>query len=344
MKSSRKPIGFTLVELLVVIAIIAILVSLLLPAVSAAREAARRTQCMNGIRNLALAVVNYESSKQKLPPSSQMERRVNSVRMYTGEQFSWIVEVLPFLEEQAIYDRIDFQVDVFSQQDADLFGAQPNILLCPSDAGQGRTFYDETYSNGRYFAKGNYAAYAGPEHITAQRIFSGMLIHEEQPVRRIRDGMSKTIMLTEVRTRDKQHDQRGAWAIAWTGTTLLALDIHSESLNCSNARVQTPENTSYIPCTSYYELGQPPNNPPGAFNRDMIRVCSAEDKQESDLLGMPCGRDAWSSAAPRSLHPGGVNAAFGDGSVRFVPDQVDLGAFAQQICIDDGRVIDDSSY
>ena len=60
-KSSRKPIGFTLVELLVVIAIIAILVSLLLPAVNASREAARRTQCLNGIRNLPLAVVNYES-------------------------------------------------------------------------------------------------------------------------------------------------------------------------------------------------------------------------------------------------------------------------------------------
>jgi hypothetical protein len=148
-------------------------------------------------------------------------------------------------------------------------------------------------------------------------------------------------VLTEVRTRAKEYDQRGAWAIAWTATTLLALDVHSLTIGGSACGRGTPTDAKYIPDPDFFELGQPPNNPPGEFNRDMIRRCNAEDERETDLLGMPCFRESWTSAATRSLHPGGVHGLFGDNSVRFVPDQVNVGVFARQICINDGLPIAD---
>ena len=100
--------GFTLVELLVVIAIIAMLVSLLIPAVNAAREAARRTQCSNNLRQLALGVVNYESAKSHLPPSYT---RPNRSAFSFDTRHSFITFVLPYMEEQALADRITFEYD-----------------------------------------------------------------------------------------------------------------------------------------------------------------------------------------------------------------------------------------
>ena len=333
----RSNKAFTLVELLVVIAIIGILVSLLLPAVQQAREAARMIQCKNSLRNLGLAVLNYESSRKKLPPSNQMKERGAGpiVSMYTGEQFSWIVQVLPFIEEQAIHDQINFEETVFNQA-VGMFDRQPSLLMCPSDATGGRFYFDEQFTNGRRFGKGNYAAYASPEHITAMKVFPGALVDEPQSLRKIKDGTSHTMMLSEVRTRDAEYDQRGAWAIAWTGATLLGLDVHSQSLGGSAVSLGTDKNLPYLPDPDYFELAQPPNNPPGQFNRDMIRKCSSEDEQATDILGMPCFRESWTSAAPRSLHTGGVNAVFADNSVKFVADSVDVGIMALNVSINDG--------
>src|SRR5690349_16608111 len=98
-KSAISKRGFTLVELLVVIAIIGILVALLLPAIQAAREAARRAKCQANIHNVALAVLNYESSKKKFP--------VGFVSQPSGnEAWGWSVFILPYLEEQALYDKL----------------------------------------------------------------------------------------------------------------------------------------------------------------------------------------------------------------------------------------------
>ncbi len=93
--------GFTLVELLVVIAIIGILVALLLPAIQAAREAARRAQCQNHVKNIALAVLNYESSKGRYPPGF-----VSTPSSQNWEAWAWSTFALPYLEEQGIYDQM----------------------------------------------------------------------------------------------------------------------------------------------------------------------------------------------------------------------------------------------
>src|SRR5688500_12044220 len=161
--------GFTLVELLVVIAIIGVLVALLLPAVQAAREAARRMNCQSNMKNLALAVLNYENARKELPPSTKAgvvgRAGGTDVLRYSGPQYSWIVWALPYMEQQSLFSQIDMKANrsVMNQnvQTAPQ-SAQPAVLLCPSDSAQGRR-YQDTLTNGddgvaRAFGKGNYVA------------------------------------------------------------------------------------------------------------------------------------------------------------------------------------------
>lgn len=110
--SGRRPLqGFTLVELLVVIAIIGILIALLLPAVQAAREAARRAQCTNNLRQLALAMLNYESTHKTFP----FAYMVDLPPAKTANAQAWGTRVLPFIEQQAIYDAYDSRVPAVNQ-------------------------------------------------------------------------------------------------------------------------------------------------------------------------------------------------------------------------------------
>ena len=116
---TRQQRAFTLVELLVVIAIIGILVALLLPAIQAAREAARRTQCRNNLRNLALAVQNYENQRKGLPPAVEIKPTAGEIWNDSSELdviLSWIVHILPQIEEQSLADRFDLEKRV-DQQD-----------------------------------------------------------------------------------------------------------------------------------------------------------------------------------------------------------------------------------
>lgn len=131
--------GFTLVELLVVIAIIGILIALLLPAVQSAREASRRSACLNNLHQLSLAVMNFESIAGKLPPSAEV-RNVN----VPGNNGSWGVHgrILPFLEEGALFQEVDIKLAWDEQSVID--GLKIPVFACPSDAEAAtvRTFRD----------------------------------------------------------------------------------------------------------------------------------------------------------------------------------------------------------
>src|SRR5262245_9580915 len=113
--------GFTLVELMVVIAIIGILISLLLPAVQTAREAARRIQCRNNLKQLALGIINYENANKRYPPAGLCGARVGGdintgpFDPRGGQMISWVVLVLPFIEEQSLYQRFDLSRNVLDQ-------------------------------------------------------------------------------------------------------------------------------------------------------------------------------------------------------------------------------------
>jgi prepilin-type N-terminal cleavage/methylation domain-containing protein len=102
----RKPRGFTLVELLVVIAIIGILIALLLPAVQSAREAARRTQCANGVRQIGLAAHNYVAARKRFPPAADMD--IAPLASPQTKQYSFLALLLPYHEEQSVHDIINF--------------------------------------------------------------------------------------------------------------------------------------------------------------------------------------------------------------------------------------------
>jgi prepilin-type N-terminal cleavage/methylation domain-containing protein/prepilin-type processing-associated H-X9-DG protein len=353
----RRSGAFTLVELLVVIAIIGILVALLLPAIQAAREAARRIACQNSLHNLALAVLNYENQKKALPPGADIEPNTPAASPIIWSHAndvdvaqSWVMKILPQIEEQQLADQIGgkvpFNDHALSTAVVRPWEAQPAILLCPSDGARGRFYVPQGRGTGPAifapnlrFGKGNYAAYVTPEHVVRMRVYPGAMINEPQPLSRITDGQSKTIMLAEVRTRDHEQDPRGTWAAALVGGSILGFDMHSKALpepNATTAKWSAP----YNPFVYVNTPGLVPNSTASYANEDWLRG-QCPDANVAAVEGMPCnssGQTATrSGAAPRSLHPSGVNAAHADGSVFFLSNDIDVHLMARMVSINDGQ-------
>jgi prepilin-type N-terminal cleavage/methylation domain-containing protein/prepilin-type processing-associated H-X9-DG protein len=353
----RRSGAFTLVELLVVIAIIGILVALLLPAIQAAREAARRIACQNSLHNLALAVLNYENQKKALPPGADIEPNTPPASPIIWSHAndvdvaqSWVMKILPQIEEQQLADQIGAKVKfndhALSTAVVRPWESQPPILLCPSDGARGRFYVPQGRGSGQgifapnlRFGKGNYAAYVSPEHVVRMRVYPGAMINEPQPLSRITDGQSKTLMLAEVRTRDHEQDPRGSWATALVGGSILAFDMHSKALPEPNATT-AKRNARYNPFLYDSTPGLVPNSTAGYANEDWLRG-QCPEANVAAVEGMPCnlsGQTATrSGAAPRSLHPGGVNAAHADGSVTFLSDDIDVYLMARMVSINDGQ-------
>ena len=341
MTKQRRTSGFTLVELLVVIAIIGLLINLLLPAVQQAREAARRLQCSNRIKQLALGIQNFESANRHLPAAGKyadpLEATIfkNSYRridLQSGTNTSWIVTLLPYLEEQPLYDQFDFELPI-TQNPLNPQEQQIASLMCPSDATGGRLFEYIEPEDGLTirFGKANYAAYSNPFHVDAW-FHPGAIWLYGIELRRVTDGTSKTIALAEIRSRDHTSDQRGAWALPWAGSSLLSFDMHPTSFpSVEDVEIDGPYRASDV------SLGatQRPNGDYG----DVLYACP--EPEQALLDQMPCNTlwTGYISAAPRSLHPGGVNVAFLDGHVAFIVEEIDEYSMADMISVDDGNVV-----
>ncbi len=319
--------AFTLVELLVVIAIIGVLVALLLPAVQAARESARRISCTNNLKQLTLAICNYETQLGVYPAAGILGTPTD---LRSGKQFSWIVQLLPMLEQQSLANQFDFKVDVFNQTNNPQATHLP-MLQCPSDNARGQFLNDSDLTKGKRFAKGNYAAYCSPFHTDMMDKYPGALVaHEGQCSADIRDGTTNTVVVSEVRIRQNDQDQRGAWALPWTGASLLAFDVHHIGV----------DGTGYTVHPASLGQTQRPNNQ--GPNIDMLYKCT--DLAGAQLARMPCnnfggGAFAYLSAAPRSNHMSGVHMSLLDGSVRYVNDSIDETTMAYMISINDGHVV-----
>lgn len=343
-KNTRR--AFTLVELLVVIAIIGLLVALLLPAVNSAREAARRIQCKNNLRQVGLAVATYESAQGTLPPAGLVgpappvcRLSVTHFNGRTGLQLSWLVLILPYVEEQGLYDAFDFTRDAMQQGPAAPQTRNVSTYLCPSDGAATRTFTPT--GNSEVFAKANVAGYGSPFRLEFLGCWPGALggfepgSREGQPLRRVKDGISKTLLATEVRARDEPRDQRGAWVLPWSGTSLLALDmehVHDVAMSDDLRDIR------YVPSPNPVNphFNQLPNKTDGNIH-DHLYLCFRP--LQAAQVGMPCSPSSGGReqiASPRSLHPGGVNAVALDGHVGFISDEVDRVAFARSIAVDDG--------
>ena len=190
--------AFTLVELLVVIAIIGILVGLLLPAVQAVRESARRMQCQNHLAQIGLALHNYHSAFRKLPPGG-IEVRPETPG---GKQLAWSAMILPFLEESAAYEQVDFSFAYDDPVNADVAAKTIETYLCPSQP------RDVGLEN---FGPTDYGGIFGERIIGRNFPPRGVMIHDKAiRFRDITDGLSRTLTVAEdTGFRD------GQWINAW---------------------------------------------------------------------------------------------------------------------------------
>jgi prepilin-type N-terminal cleavage/methylation domain-containing protein len=217
--------AFTLVELLVVIAIIGVLVSLLLPAVQAAREAARRTQCLSQVKQLALALQNYESTYRLLPVNSNV-----------GPRNGWPTAVLPYLEQTPLYDRYDQVRHWDDPVNAVSVAARLPVLLCPSADGNrdGFEYTRFTSSTPRFYLRGapwDYTNTAGlSSRLNATLVprapsVDGVLAFTISRMAAVTDGTSNTVMLAECVNRPQLWQQRrridsiGAMIAPWSSTS-----------------------------------------------------------------------------------------------------------------------------
>jgi prepilin-type N-terminal cleavage/methylation domain-containing protein len=333
--------GFTLVELLVVITIIGILIALLLPAVQAAREAARRMQCQNNLKQIGLAVLNYESQCKIFPPSSCWPSSLFDPRnaSLTDYRANWVIFILPFLDQQSLFDKFDLNAAISGNTStANRLARATTIptMLCPTDAQRNRiafmgNTYPATSAFGDSWARGNYAAnaslgfmcYTASGATTPSSVryaaFPGSLGWKAGYVRGVMgancavkmadviDGTSNTCMLAEIRAGATAGDPRGVWALSGGSSALWG-----------HGRLDAVGGDDYGP-NSLASIGA--DDVVGGDN------VNADFGGGNSLLaeGMPCiGEPTGFEQTARSLHPDGVSTCFCDGSVHWISDFIQL--------------------
>jgi prepilin-type N-terminal cleavage/methylation domain-containing protein len=323
---SRRP-GFTLVELLVVIAIIAVLIGLLLPAVQSAREAARRSSCINNMKQMGLAVLNYESSRNQFPPCSMNKDFISATGDYhdytlrASHRLSYIVAVLPFMEEQALFDGVIAAVrdsNLRPWSGGNVFDTKIKALMCPSDPNStsgtlGRTNYHCNRGDVRvhYDWESSRAPFTRNHVPTGTGATATMARATNMTVASITDGMSKTIMCGEVITGNPAGNRKKGSAAQgvidagnFAPATCLARANSDGTLNgavCNN-NTGTRWGDSYGSYTQFHTI-MPPNS--------------------VSCTGSGC--ENWNLPTASSYHPGGVAVVMCDGGTRFITDGIDTG-------------------
>jgi prepilin-type N-terminal cleavage/methylation domain-containing protein/prepilin-type processing-associated H-X9-DG protein len=340
---ARPASGFTLVELLVVIAIIGALIAMLLPAVQAARESARRIQCANNLKQTGLAMLNYEEAKHRLPAAGMFPPpdvakvftwSYNRIDMRQGNLHSWMTQLLPYFEQDTLYRQFDFKRHV-ADNPLNPQAAQIPSLLCASDDSLGRSFEYHGPPNPSVavkFGKVNYAGYAGPFHVDGFD-YKGAFWLYGIALSEVVDGTSDTLALGEIRTRDDPRDQRGAWALPWAGASLLSVDMHFPAFGKADDD-ETP--AGYV----FDDISLGFTQRPNSDTPDVLYECP--DPVAEQLEAMPCNTEWWGyiSAAPRSNHPGGVEVAYLDGHVSFLANTINEVTLAYQAAINDEQLHD----
>ncbi|QDU62859.1 hypothetical protein Pan216_37320 [Planctomycetes bacterium Pan216] len=306
-RESRR--AFTLVELLVVIAIIGVLVSLLLPAVQQAREAASRAQCANNLKQLGVALHNYHESHRVMPPGVLGIVNASSGSNTLVYPITWMPMVLPYMDQHQLYDRI--VPDIEAGRSAHSFAERKQVvsaLVCPSDPNGGKVAVNGSIATRDHGFCGNYVLCYGSKTFTPDADIDDADdtlddSRDDNALRRdgmffalssiglddVSDGTTKTVMASEllvVPSEGNNVDLRGSYYFGRRG-----------------AAVFTTMN--------------PPNSPIS----DRLSSCLS-------VRGAPCttGTDSM-IYHPRSAHEGGVNAMMADGSITFISNSIDTHIF-----------------
>jgi len=343
------------VELLVVIAIIGVLVALLLPAVQAAREAARRTQCVNNLHNLGLSVHNYASGQGSLPPSEVREGRSaeeNANNRGVKTLLSWVTLLMPYVEEANSFAATDWRVRLEARNNSGDTAHHRTLktFSCPSDANQP----DEVgIVNEFYGARGNYVANSGrgfyyAKDVTPEQAIAGWDEYREtkpnaDPLAIAPSGDSGphmtalgTFVVANLEPKPGQGETSAITGTVKGRTFAQFTDGTSNTAALSELRLVPGRDTRgamHFGPAALYMHDWPPNlsfdtrHPlrPVLKIQDWTRYCNDEVAGEiNPCRGTSVGdwSGVWHQLA-RSYHPGGVNLGMADASTRFVNDSID---------------------
>ncbi|NLS96550.1 MAG: DUF1559 domain-containing protein [Planctomycetaceae bacterium] len=336
-RSHSSRTGFTLVELLVVIAIIGILIALLLPAVQAAREAARRSQCTNNAKQIALACHNYADSFKTFPPRAVWGYEIGTPP-YRHYHHTWLTMVLPFMEQQGLYDSVDFQLPAWGQPHVQQVVAG---LLCPSDVGYNKP--SQTHN----LAWTNYAGCEGfdwwearnvgtPYLPVASRVRplfscendpalgSGGRRPEAYDTADIVDGTSNTVLAVEITS----------YGFINTG----GLDKMGDGVPINSANTYTC--AAFVDVTTDGAIGAGPwTKADGSGQGTWIYQWGVGTAMRGPIFMIRGGLNSHPYGC-NSLHPGGANFALCDGSVRFTAETLDYATFNYLCSMADRRPIE----
>jgi len=240
-----KAIGFTLVELLVVIAIIGTLMAVLLPAIQASRETARKAHCQNNFKQLCLALQNYHDIKGKFPAAVTLDPDNNSPERALRHEPNWVVLVLPYLEKQNLYDSFTLKdpslpepISISDSRNKQARGTSLPVMLCPTDGfNQQNLFAGRSPQEGDNWARGNYGANSslgfmvkngtnpaggpGTQYWDDPRTRGVMGLNAALGLEQVLDGASHTLLIGELRAGISPSDPRGVWALGAHGSSSL---------------------------------------------------------------------------------------------------------------------------
>lgn len=332
---SRRRYGFTLVEILVVTAIIGVLVALMLPAIQAAREQARRCQCQNHMSQLILAVHNYETLHGIYPPGT-IEPKGPILNAQIGYHHNWVIQILPYMEYTNTWEAIDKRVGVYHVKQLPPLAVPPGILDCPSCPAP----------------EGN-PCYAGVHHDVEKPIDandSGMFfLNSRLRIENVPDGLAQTLFLGE-----KLPD---GWDLHWMSGTRATLRNTGAAINSLDYRNGLPRARSPLDLsqpgwgwdwadetTAYGPEGQPLAAGDAASVLGAAGMAEESGKPKFPTLPLAPALAAGGPGNPlyvgsfSSDHPNSANFAFGDGSVRLITEFVELTVLQQLANRRDGKL------